>query len=88
MNNDYKTIIDVDLGFELNTQKPISGYSETLGKAMCAKPHSHPRAQVIYCNKGIMKVVTSGQLWIVNPLQGIWIPCGLEHQVFFLTTRI
>ncbi|NIJ44770.1 AraC-like DNA-binding protein [Wenyingzhuangia heitensis] len=82
MNNDYQTYPVVELGFQLNSNLPVTGYSELITDAVCLT-HSHPRAQLIYATNGVMKVVTNHQIWMVNPLQGLWIPGGEEHQVFF-----
>ncbi|PKB17741.1 helix-turn-helix domain-containing protein [Flavobacterium sp. 5] len=83
MNNDYKTIIKIDLGFEVNKSRPITTYSEIIQNARCQDSHSHPRAQIISCDSGIMEVVTKNNIWIVNPTQSVWIPSNVDHQVYF-----
>lgn len=83
MNNNYRTVIDIDLGFEVNPNRPFSIYSEKVSNARCIAAHSHPRAQLIYCDTGIMEITAGKQMWMVNPLQGVWIPGNVEHQVFF-----
>ncbi|AWW32073.1 hypothetical protein DN752_19105 [Echinicola strongylocentroti] len=83
MNTDYKTIISVDLGFEVNPNRPITSFSRFLTEAKCGEVHAHPRAQLLFASGGIMKVAVENQLWIVTPVQGIWIPGGRQHQVFF-----
>lgn len=82
MNTDYKTYLVVDYGFRINPLLPVAGYTEKITNAACVS-HSHPRAQVIYATSGVMNVVVSNQIWVVNPLQGLWIPGGVEHQVTF-----
>ena len=83
MNNAFKTNIKVNYGFEVNALRPVTTYSESIRNAKCADSHSHPRAQIISCDRGIMEVVTEHNIWIVNPLQSIWIASNEEHQVFF-----
>ncbi|MGV3503548.1 MAG: AraC family transcriptional regulator [Adhaeribacter sp.] len=83
MNSDSQTNIRVDLGFETNPSRPVTAYSETLQQAKCAEPHAHPRAQIISCDSGIMKVVTAHHIWIVNAMQSVWIAGEETHQVFF-----
>ncbi|MBC9797494.1 AraC family transcriptional regulator [Sinomicrobium weinanense] len=84
MNTEKETIISgLGLGFEINPRRPVTAYSKTITHGRCEAAHLHPRAQVIYADQGIMKVVTSGQLWTVTPTQGIWIPGLEEHQVYF-----
>ncbi|OXA80045.1 AraC-type DNA-binding protein [Flavobacterium aquidurense] len=82
MNNDYQTYLVVNYGFQINPSLPILGYTEKITDAVCAS-HSHPRAQLLYATSGVMNVVIKNQIWVVNPLQGLWIPSGLEHQVSF-----
>jgi len=82
MNNDYQTYLVVDLGFQINPLLPVVGYTETITDAVCSL-HSHPRAQLLYATSGVMHVVVENQIWVVNPLQGLWIAGGVEHQVSF-----
>ncbi|CAD0000690.1 MULTISPECIES: AraC family transcriptional regulator [Flavobacterium] len=82
MNNDVRTYKVVDFGFQINPELPVVGYTEVVNDAVCVS-HSHPRAQLIYATSGVMNVVVDNQIWVVNPLQGLWIPGGLEHQVTF-----
>ncbi|UCS92725.1 helix-turn-helix transcriptional regulator [Echinicola marina] len=83
MNNAYQTNIKVDYGFEIDELHPIRTYSETIQNAKCADYHAHPRAQIISCDRGIMKVVTEKHIWIVNPLQSVWLASYEAHQVYF-----
>ncbi|RIH63655.1 AraC family transcriptional regulator [Mariniphaga sediminis] len=83
MNNDYKTNIKVDHGFEIDELRPITTYTESVQNAKCADYHAHPRAQIILCNSGIMKVETENNIWIVNPSQSVWIASNEKHQVYF-----
>ncbi|MBD0726253.1 AraC family transcriptional regulator [Flavobacterium sp. L1I52] len=82
MNNEYQTYYLVDYGFQINPELPVVGYTEKITNAICVS-HAHPRAQLIYASSGVMNVVVENQIWVVNPLQGLWIPGGMEHQVSF-----
>ncbi|MGQ7945976.1 AraC family transcriptional regulator [Flavobacterium sp. WC2509] len=82
MNNEYQTYPIVDFGFLINPSLPVTGYTEMITGAICLS-HSHPRAQLIYATSGVMNVVVENQIWVVNPLQGLWIPSNVEHQVTF-----
>ena len=82
MNNEYQTHLVVDYGYIINAALPVVGYTTTITNAICSS-HSHPRAQLIYATSGVMNVVIKNEIWVVNPLQGLWIPEGLEHQVSF-----
>lgn len=83
MNIDYETTIKVDIGFEINKSRPITTYSEVIKNAKCQNSHSHPRAQIISCESGIMEIVIKNSIWIVNATQSVWIPSHVEHQVYF-----
>lgn len=82
MNNEHQTYLVVDYGFQIDSTKPVVGYSEIITNAICSA-HSHPRAQLLYATSGVMNVVVKNEIWVVNPLQGLWIPGNIEHQVTF-----
>ena len=82
MNNEYQTYQVVDLGFQINPNLPVLGYTEIATNTICIA-HAHPRAQLIYATSGVMNIVADNQIWVVNPLQGLWIPGGMEHEVTF-----
>lgn len=46
--------------------------------------HQHPRAQLIYAGKGVMRIETETGCWVVPPLRGVWVPAGTDHQVIML----
>lgn len=83
MHTDYRTNIVVNHGFEVNSAHPITTYTRHLTIGKCATPHKHPRAQVISCDRGVMEVHTRDTIWIVNPMQSVWVASMEEHQVFF-----
>ena len=69
-------------GYRLDPSIPVIGYTEMVTNEMCIS-HSHPRGQLIYATRGVMNVVVGNHIWVVNPLQGLWLPGGVEHQVTF-----
>ena len=44
--------------------------------------HSHFRAQLAYATEGVMRVSTTEGTWLVVPQQAVWIPAGIEHEVY------
>lgn len=82
MNIEHQTYLVVDYGFQIDPSKPIVGYNERITNAICSA-HAHPRAQLLYATSGVMNVVVKNEIWVVNPLQGLWIPGDVEHQVTF-----
>jgi AraC-like DNA-binding protein len=85
MRVEKQTIIDaVEYGYEINPERPVLSYNTHIYNGMCAEAHAHPRAQLIYASKGVTKVITPDNVWMVTPLQAIWVPGMVEHQVCFL----
>jgi AraC-like DNA-binding protein len=44
-------------------------------------PHRHRRAQLLYSATGLMIVGTEHGTWVVPPLQAVWIPGGVQHDI-------
>lgn len=85
MRVEKQTIIGtVEFGYELDPGRPVLSYNAQIHNGMCAEAHAHPRAQIIYASKGVTKVITPDCVWMVTPLQAIWVPGMVEHQVCFL----
>jgi AraC-type DNA-binding domain-containing proteins len=79
-----KTPINIDLGFVVDADKPVLPLALDVFDTQCAEMHKHPRAQLIYSCKGVMKVLVKDSIWLVSPNQAIWVPSMMDHQVFFL----
>ena len=45
------------------------------------KPHQHHWGQLIYAGSGVMRVRSSGTLWIVPPARAVWMPAGTGHEI-------
>lgn len=73
----------VETGFIDDSSRPIIPYCTEVKNAVCAASHAHPRAQVIFASRGVMRVVAQKNTWLVPPGQAVWIPSQVEHQVFF-----
>ena len=43
--------------------------------------HSHPRAQLVYAESGVMTVTTAVGIWVIPPQRAVWVPAGIEHRV-------
>ncbi|WP_322051798.1 AraC family transcriptional regulator [Paraburkholderia bannensis] len=48
-------------------------------------PHSHPRGQLLYASKGLMKVSSDNGIWFIPPQRGLWIPASIVHDQAMLT---
>lgn len=73
----------VELGYCLDAARPVIPLAMSVAHAGCHAPHQHPRGQLIYASRGLMWVVSAGHRWLVPPAQALWLPPGVEHQVFF-----
>ncbi|WP_206428553.1 AraC family transcriptional regulator [Mycolicibacterium stellerae] len=41
--------------------------------------HRHRKAELVFVASGVLTCEVGGDLWIVPPQCGLWIPCDLEH---------
>lgn len=60
----------------------IIAHSKNFGSGELSRPaHSHPRAQLVWSDRGIMKVAVPGSQWLVPNSHAIWVPGGIEHEM-------
>lgn len=45
------------------------------------EPHSHRKAQLIYCSAGVMTVETAHGQWVAPPNRCVWVPGGVVHEI-------
>jgi AraC-like DNA-binding protein len=71
-----------DFGFIMNPGRPVLSF-EWSGEGPHRVPgHRHPRGQIIYQTRGVYRVTTPLDNWVVPRLQAIWIPPDLHHETF------
>jgi AraC-like DNA-binding protein len=73
----------IELGYRLDPALPVITLAMRVSRAGCAAPHAHPRGQLIYASSGVMRVVCGRDIWIVPPVQAVWVPPDQEHEVYF-----
>ncbi len=73
----------VEVGFIKDSKRPIIPFCAEAQNAGCAASHAHPRAQVIFASRGVMKVLTARNTWMVPSSQAVWVPSQIKHQVYF-----
>ena len=44
--------------------------------------HRHFRAQLVFASAGVMTVTTAVGTWVVPAQQAVWVPAGVEHEVY------
>ena len=73
----------VTLGYVCDPARPIIPLTMTVRQAVGHAPHRHPRGQLLYAGRGVMRVVAGGGRWVVPPSQAVWLPPETEHEVWF-----
>ncbi|WP_051261502.1 AraC family transcriptional regulator [Desulfovibrio inopinatus] len=73
----------VNTGYRIDPLLPIIPLTMQVDQAGCNAPHAHPRGQCIFASSGVMKVICQRDIWIVPPSQAVWVPPGIEHEVYF-----
>lgn len=62
--------------------RPVAALSDEYAAGHVDPRHSHVRAQLIYASAGIMSVTTDRGSFVVPPQRAVWIPAGVEHEVY------
>lgn len=73
----------IEIGYRIDPALPVIPLAMQVNQAGCAAPHAHPRGQLIYASCGVMRVVCGRDIWVVPPSQAVWVPPGIEHEVYF-----
>lgn len=43
--------------------------------------HDHPRAQLVYAERGVISVATAEGVWITPQERAVWVPAAVKHRV-------
>lgn len=77
-------------GFHLDARLPVIPLAVEVNprelkrqKLNSSTPHAHPRGQLIYASRGVMRVICGRDIWVVPPSQAVWVPPEQEHEVYF-----
>ena len=68
-------------GYVEDPAHPVLASGRTLGAGVAIPPHSHPRSQLLWAAEGVLRVTSTGSVWIVPPSHAVWIPGGIIHDV-------
>jgi AraC-like DNA-binding protein/quercetin dioxygenase-like cupin family protein len=63
---------------------PVAAMAKEFANGFWVAPHRHARAQLVFAASGMMRVATPGGAWIVPPLRAVWIPPGVEHEIWMV----
>jgi len=73
----------IRIGYRKDPRLPVIGLSMNVKDATCAASHRHPRGQLIFASRGVMRVTSGNESWVVPPSQALWVPPDVEHEVNF-----
>ncbi|HZS81642.1 MAG TPA: helix-turn-helix transcriptional regulator [Stellaceae bacterium] len=62
-------------------RRPVAAMAKEFPDGAYVAPHSHPRAQLLFAARGVMRLATPAEAWIVPPLRAVVIPAGTEHEI-------
>jgi AraC-like DNA-binding protein len=61
--------------------RPVAAMPKDFPSGHHIARHSHPRGQLVYATRGVMRVGTDQGTWVVPPQRALWIPPGIEHEI-------
>lgn len=67
--------------FVCDPARPVLAHGRVLRMGASVAPHSHPRGQLLWAMRGVLRVVSGASVWIVPPSHAVWIPGGTLHHV-------
>lgn len=70
-----------DAAFTIDPHRPVLTHARNLDAEAGIEPHSHPRGQLLWAVKGVLRVRSENAVWVVPSTHAVWIPCNLPHQV-------
>ena len=59
----------------------ISTHAHDYARGSRVPEHAHGSDQLIYASRGMMEVAVGGNLWVIPPHFGLWIPARTRHQI-------
>lgn len=75
------TLSPTDSGFVLDARRPILARALEIKGAHRVVPHRHPRAQLVYAIRGVLRVLSDAGTWMVPPSQAVWVPPDITHEI-------
>lgn len=69
------------IAFTIDPARPVLTHGRVIEAGRSVRQHSHPRGQLLWAMRGVLRVVSRSCIWLVPPSHAVWIPGGEEHQV-------
>jgi AraC-like DNA-binding protein len=73
---------DLELRIPPTPAHPVRLYTRHMAANTRFPRHTHPWAQVAYSHTSMLRVQAGDTAWVVPPSRAIWIPPGIEHEVW------
>ena len=70
-----------DVAFIIDASKPVLAHGRNMKAEASMEPHAHPRGQLLWAEKGVLRVTGEETVWVVPTTHAMWIPSGISHQV-------
>jgi len=75
------TLNPTSSGYRLDPHHPILARALEIQGAHRVASHQHPRAQLVYAIRGVVRVLSPGGTWMVPPSQAVWVPPDMAHEI-------
>lgn len=82
------TLSPSGVAFILDPEKPVLTHGRSMQAETNIMHHTHPRGQLLWAEKGILRVSGENAVWVVPSSHAMWIPSGSPHQVSSETDSI
>lgn len=70
-----------DVAFVLDPSQPVLAHGRDMKAEATIGPHSHPRGQLLWAEKGVLRITSEEAVWLIPTTHAIWIPSNICHQV-------
>lgn len=74
-------LLPTESGYLLDPGQPVLARALEISGAHRVTKHQHPRAQLMYAIRGVLRVLSLDGTWIVPPSQAVWLPSNVEHEI-------
>ena len=61
--------------------RPLVGFAMDYPAGLATKPHSHPRAQLLFAVSGVMRIDTGDAAYVVPPSTALFLPADTVHAI-------
>ena len=70
-----------DAGFIIDKTRPVLTHARDIQAESNITPHHHPRGQLLWAEKGVLRITSDNAVWVIPATHAMWIPSNISHQV-------